>query len=259
MTLAQMHEDIGSDAEQIIEGAKRKGIELRLLGGMAIRMRCPEAARHPALFRKIPDIDLITRKKHSKALSDLFSELGLTPVRMFNALHGDRRLLFNDQGSNRQVDVFLDVFEMCHKFDFIKRMPLDEKTLPLADLLLTKLQIIEINEKDYKDVMCLFLDHPISEKDDREGINAAYIAELCAGDWGTWRTITRNLQWVKEFAPKLEMEDDKKQLIVSRIDALLARIEKEPKGVGWKMRAKIGDRMVWYDTPDRVGKITLNQ
>jgi len=259
VSLALMHEDIHVAADQIIVGADKKGIVLRLLGGMAIRMRCPEAAKHPALIRNIPDIDLITRKKHSKALADLFSELGLKPVSMFNALHGDRRLLFMEENGTRQVDVFLDVFEMCHKFDFLKRMPMDEKTLPLADLLLTKLQIIEINEKDYKDVICLFLDHPISEKDDREALNAAYIAGLCARDWGIWRTITRNLQWVREFVPKLEMEDDKKQLIVSRIDALLARIEKEPKGMGWRMRARIGDKMVWYDTPDRVGKITLDQ
>lgn len=259
VSLAQMHEDIYVAADQIIAGADKRGIVLRLLGGMAIRMRCPEAAKHPALFRKVPDIDLITRKKHSKALADLFSELGLKPVSMFNALHGDRRLLFMETDGGRQVDVFLDVFEMCHKFDFLKRIPLDEKTLPLADLLLTKLQIIEINEKDYKDVICLLLDHPLSEKDDRDSINAAYIADLCADDWGIWRTITRNLQWVKEFVPKLGMEEDKKQLTVSRIDALLARIEKEPKGMGWKMRARIGEKMVWYDTPDRVGKIAMDQ
>lgn len=258
-SLARMHEDIYLAADQILTGAEKRGIVLRLLGGMAIRMRCPEAAKHPALFRKIPDIDLITRKKHSKALGELFLEIGLKPVSMFNALHGDRRLLFMENEGARQVDVFLDVFEMCHKFDLLKRMPLDEKTLPLADLLLTKLQIIEINEKDYKDVICLFLDHQLSEKDERESINAAYIAGLCAGDWGIWRTITRNLGWVKEFVPKLEMEEDKKQLILSRIEALLARIDKEPKGMGWKMRAKIGDKMVWYDTPDRVGRITMDQ
>jgi len=254
-----MHDDIYVAADQIIAGAGKRGIVLRLLGGMAIRMRCPDAAKHPALIRKIPDVDLITRKKHSKALAEMFSEMGLKPVSMFNALHGDRRLLFVEADGDRQVDVFLDVFEMCHKFDFLKRMPLDEKTLPLADLLLTKLQIIEINEKDYKDVICLFLDHPVSEKDDGEGINGAYIAALCAGDWGIWRTITRNLNWVREFVPKLEMEEDRKRLVVSRIDDLLARIDKEPKGIGWKMRARIGDKMVWYDTPDRVGKISLDQ
>lgn len=254
-----MDEDILVAAGQILEGAKRKGLTVRLLGGTAVRMCCPSAT-HRSLARSYPDIDLITYKKDSKALGDLLAEMGVEPVPMFNALHGDKRMLFMDEKHNRQVDVFIDFFEMCHRFDFRKRMLLDDKTLPMADLLLTKLQIVEINEKDYKDIICMIIDHPISETDDKDSVNAAYIASLCAGDWGIWRTITRNLDWVRAFVKDFkEMDPETRDSTVSRINALLARIDGEPKGLGWRMRAKIGDKVVWYDTPERVGRITTGQ
>jgi len=254
-----MHEDVFVAAGHILEEARRRQITVRLLGGAAIRMRCPNAHANPILTRNVPDIDLICRRKHSKGLTQLLVEFGAAPNSMFNALHGDKRMLFSDVKNTRQIDVFLDLFEMCHTFDFSKRMELDEGTLPLADLLLTKLQIIEINEKDYKDVLCLVLDHGLSEKDARDSINAAYLAELCAGDWGVWRTLTRNLEWIRDFAKKFEIEPDKRELAVTRLEALLARIAREPKGMKWKMRSKIGEKVAWYDTPDRVGKISLGQ
>ena len=251
-----MHEDILIATDQIMEGARRRGLTVRLLGGTAIRFRCPSAA-HRSLNRKVPDIDLITLRKDAKKLSEMFVEIGLEPMKMFNALHGDKRMLFTDVKLDRQVDVFVETFEMCHKFDFRERMKLDDVTLPLADLLITKLQIIQINEKDYKDILSLFLDHALSEDDsDKEKINAAYLASLCARDWGIWRTLTRNLEWTRDFVLKLDLEPDRKETAVSRINGLLARIEREPKSMGWKMRSRIGERVIWYDEPEHVGKLT---
>jgi hypothetical protein len=251
-----MHEDILIATDQIMEGARRRGLTVRLLGGTAIRFRCPSAT-HRSLNRKVPDIDLITRRKDARELSEMFVELGLEPMKMFNALHGDKRMLFTDVKLDRQVDVFVETFEMCHKFDFRGRMKLDDVTLPLADLLITKLQIIQINEKDYKDILSILLDHDLSEDDfNKEKINAAYIASLCAKDWGIWRTLTRNLGWARDFVQKLDIEPDRKETVVSRITGLLDRIEKEPKSIGWRMRSKIGERVIWYDEPEHVGKLT---
>ena len=252
-----MHEDILTATDQIMEGARRRGLTIRLLGGTAIRFRCPSAT-HRSLSRKVPDIDLITYRKDSRKLSEMFVELGLAPMKMFNALHGDKRMLFTDAELERQVDVFVETFEMCHKFDFRERMLLDDVTLPLADLLLTKLQIIEINEKDYKDITSLFMDHPLSEKDEKESINAAYIASLCSKDWGVWRTITRNLDWTRTFLKGIDIEPERKDLVMSRISSLLVRINKEPKIIGWKMRSKVGDRVIWYDEPEKVGKLSTS-
>ena len=251
-----MDQDIVVAAHQVVDGARSRGLTLRLLGGMAIKRRCPSTSL-PGLARNVPDIDLITVKRDARKLGELFAILGLEPVKMFNALHGDRRMLFMEP-SGRQIDVFIDVFEMCHTFDFRKRMALDDVTLSLADLLVTKLQIIEINEKDYKDITAVFLDHDLSEEEEKERVNAAYIARLCASDWGVWRTLTRNLDWTRGHLEKLALEPEKKDLARARITALLERIEREPKSVTWKLRSAVGERMLWYDLPDRLGKISTD-
>jgi hypothetical protein len=249
-----MDKDIVVAANQVVDGARARSLTVRLIGGMAIKLRCPSTS-HPALARNVPDIDLIALKKDSRELPNLFGSLGLEPMKMFNALHGDKRMLFMEPGGGRQIDVFLDVFEMCHTFDFRKRLQLDDVTLPLADLLVTKLQIIEINEKDYKDIIALFLDHRLSASDEKESVNAAYIAGLCSDDWGVWRTLTRNLEWTRSHLEPMDLEPEKKDVVRGRISDLLDRIAKEPKSLRWKMRSKVGERMLWYDLPDKVGKI----
>src|SRR5208283_914867 len=111
----------------------------------------------------------------ARSMKKLFIGLGYTPRDIFNALHGDTRLIFNDIENGRRVDIFLNVFEMCHKFDFTDRMKLDDLTLPLADLLLTKLQVFEITEREYKDMIAFLFDHRLGDVDERNTINQKYI------------------------------------------------------------------------------------
>ncbi|MBW3592628.1 MAG: hypothetical protein KY396_02945, partial [Actinobacteria bacterium] len=131
------------------------------------------------------------------------------------------------------------------------RLELERVTVPLAELLLTKLQIAELNEKDVRDTLALLHSHEIAERDGNV-VNAARVAELCAGDWGLWRTITGNLAATRERIGNYGLADDDQELLRTRIDALLERIEREPKSRGWKLRAKIGERKRWYELPEEV-------
>jgi hypothetical protein len=149
------------------------------------------------------------------------------------------------------VDVLVGTFRMSHEIPFGKRMTLEPLTVPLAELLLTKLQIIELNEKDVRDALALLYDHPVGEEDG-ESVNGARIARLCASDWGLWRTFTANLEALEGHLQRYDLPDGGKERIKERIEALLKRIEEEPKGFGWKMRAKIGDRKRWYELPEEV-------
>jgi len=245
---ATPHESLLEEAERILSGAESKGITLRLLGGVAVGMRCPSASKAP-LTRRYVDIDVIGHRKETAKIKQLFGELGYRPRERFNALHGSR-FIFNDIKHQRRVDVFLDVFQMCHKFDFKDRMGLEPRTLPVSDLLATKLQIVEINEKDIKDILALLLDHDVSAAEVPDGINAAYIAKLCAEDWGMYRTFTVNLAKIGEYAGGSGLDDEQRRRVSARAESLRSSIEAMPKTMGWKMRARVGDRKRWYELPE---------
>ena len=141
-------------------------------------------------------------RNQRKEINTLFLDLGYTPRTTFNAMNGHTRLIFNDIANERRVDIFLNEFEMCHKFDFTNRLKMHSLTLPLADLLLTKLQVYEITEREYKDVIALLKDFKLSDGDaDPDTINAKYIAKLCSKDWGLWKTLSLNLERIEESLP----------------------------------------------------------
>jgi hypothetical protein len=169
----------------------------------------------------------------------------------FNAIHGRERLLFFDKGNDRQVDVLVGSFRMSHQIPFGDRLALEPMTVPLAELLLTKLQIVQLNEKDVRDALALLHDHPVEESDG-DAINAAHIAGLCAADWGLWRPFTANLAALEDHIDRYDLPDESKARIKERVEKLLERIEEEPKPFAWRMRAKIGDRKRWYELPEEV-------
>ncbi len=236
------------EAERILQRAEAKGITLRLLGGMAVSVRCPSASK-PPLSRRRVDIDVMGRRKDTAKINQLFKELGYKPRERFNALHGSR-LIFNDIRNQRRVDVFLDVFQMCHKFDFRDRLTLEPKTIPLSDLLSTKLQIVEINEKDVKDIYAVLLDHEVSEGEGPDRVDAGYLSKLCAEDWGVYKTFTMNLDKLVKYAESIGLDQEQNKRIADRAGKLKNSIEAAPKSMGWKMRAAVGERKRWYELPE---------
>jgi hypothetical protein len=236
-------------ARQIIDAAKEKGVTLRLLGGVAFQLRCPSAA-HRALQRDYLDLDFAGYSRQSRDIRRFFEGRGYVPREMFNAMQGDRRLIFNDLASQRRADIFLDVFEMCHKIDLRKRLEIDDYTLPLADMLATKLQIVEVNEKDQKDMVSLFIDYEVGETDDGK-INGKYIAGLCGSDWGIFKTFTMNLDRLQEAIAGMDLGEEQRSLVRGRVIALHHAIDAAPKSLGWTMRAKVGERKQWYNLPER--------
>ena len=248
--MGEIQRDIVAEAKRLLELASADGVPLRVLGGVAIHLRAPKPLP-PALTRNYGDVDFVTAKGRSAAVQSLLRDAGYEPHVAFNALHGMERLLFFDDGNERQVDVFVGAFTMSHKIPVADRLELEPATLPLAELLVTKLQIAELNEKDVRDALALFHGHPVAERDG-EAINAARVAELCSSDWGLWRTLTGNLTACREHLPRYDLPDEDAARLRDGMDALLDRIEREPKSRGWKFRSKIGERKRWYMLPEEV-------
>jgi hypothetical protein len=220
-------------------------VPLRLLGGVAVRIR--STALPPGLTREYKDLDFATTRKGGGDTQKLLRRLGYEGHVGFNAMNGKERLLFFDDAHGRQVDVFVSSFRMCHEIPLEKRLEVDASTVPLAELLLTKLQIIELNEKDVRDTVAMLHAHDVT--DDDSGLNAGRVAELCGDDWGLWRTITRNLESVGQH---LGGYDVPHAPVAERLARLQERIEAAEKSRGWRLRAKVGERKRWYELPEEV-------
>ena len=241
-------EDMLLEAQHIVSDAETRSVTLRLLGGLAVRSLCPSST-NPVLVRDYKDMDFIGLKKQSRQIKRLFIEQGYTPDEMFNALHGSSRLVFFDK-NQRRIDIFLDVFEMCHKFDFRHRLGNHQLTLPVTDILATKLQVFQTNEKDFKDIITILVDHDVGNHDDGGAIDGLHLASLCAADWGTYKTFTRTLQNTLQTLDQFELEPTSKEIVKGRIAKLLSILESKPKSLNWKARAVIGEKSQWYKLPD---------
>ena len=240
------------EARRIIDAASERGIYLRVIGGLAIKMHCP-SAEHPTLAREYADIDYVGYHKQSKAIRRLFEDLGYTPNRRFNALQGRTRLMYFHPEEECDVDIFLDVFDMCHKLSFKGRLHLDDYTIPLPEMLLTKLQVVQMNEKDLKDIFTILADLELGPPGNRGVIDQEYILDLCCNDWGWYRTLTDSINKCIEMAPDY-LKEPRKSVVVGKLQQLRNQIEERPKSLGWKMRAKVGERVRWYQLPDEVDK-----
>jgi len=237
-----------AEGRRIAETAAEREIPLRVLGGVAVAMLCPSSGQ-PPLARKYADIDLATTAAAKDQVVGLLNVLGYSGDREFNMLHGHRRLYFWDGRNRRQVDVFVDEADLCHRIDLKRRLEAVPLTLSLADLTVLKLQVVETNEKDYLDICAIFSDHDLTADDG--GVNSTHIAELTVSDWGLWRTLGIVSERSERFALALP-GFSAGEVVAERLRRLRSVIEEVPKSRGWKLRARVGDRKRWYELPEEV-------
>jgi hypothetical protein len=240
--------DTVEEARRVLNAAAAASVPLRVLGGVAIAMTVPH---EPLLPRTFNDIDFMTARGTGPRTAKLFEELGYEGDRQFNGLNGHRRLLFYDTSNERRIDIFVGRFEMSHTWPLERRLEVVHDTVPLADLLLTKLQIFALTDKDQRDVVSLVHGHKLSDNDSE--INVAYVAERCAADWGLWRTATGNLERVRAGIGRFTLGSPAEEVVTSRLDDIRKRIDAQPKTTKWKLRARVGERVQWYEEPEEVG------
>jgi hypothetical protein len=237
---------------RLISAAQEQGIFLRVLGGLAVKVHSPHAS-HRSLARKYPDIDFVTDKDSAKRLLSFLPTEGYTPNKTFNTLSGDRRQLWYDEQHGRQIDIFIGDFTMCHTLPLADRLEIEPLTLPLAELFLSKAQIVELNRKDLLDLLALVLDHNVGQGDD-ETINVDLISNLCAKDWGLYTTVSMTIQKLRVALEEgeVELDEEEAQTIKRRLVAIEKAMDEAPKTMAWKMRARVGTRMRWYDEVEEV-------
>jgi hypothetical protein len=249
MASGQTLPGIGEEARRVVAQAADRGEVLRVAGSVAFQLRVSGRAGLP---RPVPaDIDLVAPARTERRVVALLTEVGYTGEKEFNARHGDRRLIFWDQARDRKLEVFVGIFEMCHSLPLGERLDVDAETIPLAELLLTKLQIVELNEKDVCDMHSLLITHEVGGGDD-EQINARRIASLCGADWGLHHTVNRTLERLAADPPSYKLPAEQRRLVDARVGVLRQALADQPKTFAWRMRARVGERVRWYEEPEEI-------
>jgi hypothetical protein len=263
------------ESQEIVEKAKQEGIVLRILGGLSIAIHCQE---HREFAQKLgrmgtgvikgqeySDIDYVSYRNQREKIKELFDKIGYAKRRATLSTAASERQIYYHPKGWFYVDVFFDKLLVAnHPIDFRGRLELDYPTITVTDMLLEKIQMWEaFSVKDLKDCLLLLKAHDIKEKSEKESIDTLYIAKILAQDWGFWYTATTNLKNLKKFITEIDklgieadinpkqIEKKEREDITEKIEAILERIEKEPKSFGWKMRAKIGTKKKWYNPVER--------
>ena len=243
-------EDFYTERTRILKALaqeENKHVMMRLIGALAFRTHCQTYGYiQDKLGRKFTDFDFVSYPRFVRDVRRILTELGYEEDKQVTQLFGDRRMLFHDPVFGRHIDVFYNVLDFCHPINFVGRLEAEELTVPLAELLLEKMQIVQINEKDLIDSIMLLREHPIGDID-KETINATVITNILANDWGFWRTVTGNLKVLDEKLDQYKgLSKEDRKIVHGRIKELQDRIEAEPKSLRWKARAQIGERVKWY-------------
>lgn len=236
--------------KQLVEIGAERGVTLRILGHLAIRDHVKDHIELLELLNRVPthDIDFIGYSKEQTQAERMFTDLGyeVDPSVAFSQEYGLKRLIFHHHENEIMAEIFLDQLIMSHTLDFRGRLELDHPTISLVDLLLSKLQIQEISGKDIKDMIALFAEHELGS-DGRELIDVSYLLRLTRNDWGLFYTAKKNLDLVKKYSDQYSVIDATiRQSVKARVDRLTLCMENEPKTFQWKLRAKIGIRLKWY-------------
>lgn len=247
MSETELLSDAVEEAQRVIDTADDRGLTVRLIGGTAINKHTPSAREEP-FKRGYRDVDFVGTRSEEDDIVDLMTDLGYEENERFNTMRRFR-LEFTDPVNERKADYILDRFDFCHQWDLHDRLELDHPTVPIEDLLLSKLQIVEVSDRDVRDILAMLTDHPVSEDDDTEAIDPSYVAQLCRKDWGLCKTVTMSLDRVDDYVDNNQLPVDE-ETIKTRIDALQSAIEDSPKSLRWKLRSVIGERKQWYKRPE---------
>jgi len=243
------NEHFVAEALRIVDEAEREGIRLRILGSLAYRIHCPtNLDLFAKMERALTDIDFAAEKRQSKQIKQFLAASGYVEDQRMTVSTEGSRYYFEHPETQLGIDVFMNELFFCHRIPFDGRLDLDRPTISTADLLLEKMQIVELNLKDITDTMVLLLEHPVGTGDDGpEVIDGHYIAGLLRDDWGFYYTVTTNLDKVGRFLPENPAIDAAQaDVIRACLEEVRGLIEDAPKSRRWRIRAKVGTKKQWY-------------
>ena len=238
---------------RLVSAAEARNIQIRAIGGLAVQAH--NKSDHPLFMREFADLDFVVAKKQRREFETFMPEAGYSPDKQFNVLNGSERQIYIDDKTGMKVDIFVGDFEMCHKIPLEDRLKFDPVTIPLAELFLSKAQIVELNHKDMLDLTSILFNNETGD-DDVEKINLKVIAQLCSQDWGLYKTTSINLGRVEELMNQedLSLSRVERDLVLNRVREIQHIFEEMPKPIAWQLRDRVGTRVKWYIEVEEVDR-----
>ncbi|MBI5824275.1 MAG: nucleotidyltransferase family protein [Chloroflexi bacterium] len=245
--------EIFNEMHRLIKAGDGKKIQLRAIGGLAVQAH--NKTNHPLFAREFADLDFVVASKQRRSFEAFMPEVGYQPNKKFNIMNGDQRQIYYHETTEMKVDIFVGDFEMCHKIPLEDRLTADPVTIPLAELLLSKAQIVELNRKDALDLTSILLNNETGDGDN-ETINLKILAQLCSQDWGLYKTTSINLRRVVELVDEkdISLTHDERGLIIRRVREIEKTFAEMQKPVAWQLRDRVGTRIKWYIEVEEVSR-----
>jgi hypothetical protein len=258
------HEGLMAEAHAIIDAGNERGVILRLTGGLAVR--------HYAIDlefaeREYSDIDLIGLKRQVVGVGDVFRDLGYVENRhvAMATTNGQLQFFVRDPASpgaadggpddlpvfaevppSDHIDVFLDAMRMDHHVDFRDRLEINTYAIDPADLFLSKLQIVNLNEKDVHDVITLVKDVYVDFQPHPGVLDLHHVAGVCAADWGLYIDVMNNVDTVVEHVADYDLGPRDAARVRRTLELAQDMMTEQAKTLRWRLRARIGKRVRWY-------------
>ncbi len=245
--------DVVQEMYRLIDAANAKNIQVRAIGGLAVEAH--NIKKHPLFRREFGDLDFVIAGKQRRDFESFMPTVNYSPHKQFNVLNGDQRQIYYHNDNDMKIDIFVGNFEMCHKIPLENRLTFDPVTIPLAELFLSKAQIVELNRKDALDITSVLLNNETGSSDN-ETINLKIIAQLCSQDWGLYKTTSINLGRVVDIVHEkdINLSESERDLIMSRVQSIQKTFEEMPKPIAWQLRDRVGTRVKWYIEVEEVSR-----
>lgn len=241
--MALTSQEILNEMRRLVEAGNARNIQIRAIGGLAVQAH--NKTNHPLFARECADLDFVVAKKQRREFEAFMPEAGYSPDKRFNILNGATRQIYLHEGNGMKVDIFIGDFEMCHKIPLEDRLTAHPLTIPLAELLLSKAQIVQLNRKDLLDIVSILLNNETGYDDGH--INLSVLAQLCGQDWGLCKTTSINLERVEQFLGEEKLlSQEERETVSRRVRDILRTFEEMPKSLAWQLRDRVGTRVKWY-------------
>lgn len=245
------------EALDLIDAARGDGVQLRLIGGLAVLAQCRDVG---FCRRRHRDVDAVGLRRQTKAVVATLTRLGYEENRHVRLASGGRLLQafracrHRDDGrqahTDDRIDVYLDTFRLHHEIPLRGRLALEPYTVPLSDVLLAKLQRTWLSGTDLRDIVGLLKDARLDEVEVAGVVGIRYLAQVCARDWGLYHDVSANLEQSAVAAAHMDLDEAARLQAAAAAGRLLDALRRERKGARWRLRALAGERLPWHDVVD---------